>query len=179
MKKRRKTTFGLRLDQLADLFAVAADNQATTESNCTNERLSKMLRRQITKVLTDNELLFQSSAKDSDNERCDLTSLAGRSLLQVLLSPETSIKDLQLIKQGSKHLTITSVLETDLAISTTIYYAAIASCLLLHGKKITQLSYEKLVESFTLLIDKKWMSFELVDLFSQARDVCQKKRVRK
>jgi len=174
MKKGRKSTFGLRLDQLADLFAVAANDRGSRETDCADERLSKMLRQQLTKVLPDNELLFQNSAKDLENEQCNQTSLTGRSLLQLLLSPKTSIKDLQLIKQGSKHLTVTSVLEMDLAISTTIYYAVIASSLVHHAKKITQLSYEKLIESFTLLIDKKWMSFELVELFSHARDICQK-----
>lgn len=179
MRRKRKTTFGLHLDQLADLFAVAAEDRTQIETDHDDGNLAQLLRYQLTEVLPGNALLSLSSAKGSDNKKCDLTSLAGRSLLQVLFSPETSISQLQAIKEASKHLTTTSDSEAELAVATTIYHAAIASCLVHHAKKITQLSYEKLVESFTLLIEKKWMAFELVELFSRARRMCNKKRRKK
>jgi len=179
MRKKRKSTFGLRLDQLADLFDVAAKDRALTVANNTDRRLAQMLRCQLTEVLPGNVLLFPSGTKISDNKQCDLTTLAGLSLLQIFFSPETSISQLQLIKEACKRLTTTSVSEAELAVATTIYHAAIASCLVHHTKKITQHSYEKLVESFTLLIEKKWMAIELVDLFSWARGICKKKRVNK
>jgi hypothetical protein len=78
-----------------------------------------------------------------------------------------------LIKEAAKHLTGTLVSEAQRAVANTIYHAAIASCLLLHKKKITKHSYEKLDESFALLIEKDWMAAELVDLFSDARRICQ------
>lgn len=179
MRKKRKSTFGLRLDQLADLFAVAAKDRATTETNHTDKHLVQMLRCQLTEVLPGNVLLFPSGTISSDNKQCDLTSLAGRSLLQLFLSSETSISQLEVIKEASKRLTKKSVSEAELAVATTIYHAAIASCLVHHAKKITQHSYEKLDESFALLIDKRWMASELVELFSWARDICKKKRVKK
>jgi hypothetical protein len=82
------------------------------------------------------------------------------------------------IKEASKRLTTTSVSEAELAVVTTIYHAAIASCLVHHAKKITQHSYEKLDESFALLIEKKWMASELVELFSNARGICRKSKER-
>jgi hypothetical protein len=179
MRKKKKSTFGLRLDQLADLFAVAAKDRAPTEANNADGSLAKVLRRQLTEVLPGNVLSFPNSTKVSDKKQCDLTSLAGRSLLQVFLSSETSISQLQVIKEASKCLTKTSVSEAELAVATTIYHAAIASCLVHNAKKISQLSYEKLAESFTLLIQKKWMAFELVEMFSRARDICIKKRRKK
>ena len=180
MRKKRKSTFGLRLDQLADLFAVAAKGRAPTEVDHADRHLARMLRCQLTEVLPGNVLLFPTSdKKSSDNKQFDLTSLVGRSLLQVFLISETSISQLQVIKEASKHLTTTSVSEAELAVATTIYHAAIASCMVHHAKKITQHSYEKLDESFALLIDKRWMASELVELFSWARDICKKKRVKK
>jgi hypothetical protein len=179
MKKKKKSTFGLRLDQLEDLFAVASGDRTPTRAGDTDERLAKTLRRHLTEVLPGNALFSPSSAKGSDNKQSDLTSLTGRSLLQVFFSPETSTSQLQVIKETSKRLTATSDSESELAVGTTIYHAAIASCLVHHSKKITQHSYEKLVESFTLLIGKKWMAFELVELFSQARRICKKKRRKK
>lgn len=179
MSRKRKSTFGLRLDQLADLFAVAAEDRVPTEADHADERLARMLRRQLTLVLPKNVLLFPGSSKVSDNQQCDLTSLAGRSLLQVLLNPEASLNQLQLVKEAAKRLTTTSVSEEERAIATTIYHAAIASCQVHYAKKITQHSYEKLVESFTLLMEKKWMAFELVELFSRARRICKSRRTKK
>lgn len=179
MRRKRKSTFGLQLDQLADLFAVAAKDRAPTEADHADGSLAQVLRRQLTEVLPGNVLLFPNSTKVSDKKQCDLTSLAGRSLLQVFLSSETSISQLQVIKEASKCLTTTSVSEAEFAVATTIYHAAIASCLVHHAKKISQHSYEKLDESFTLLLEKKWMAFEFVELFSHARRICIKKRRKK
>ena len=176
MKKKRKSTFGLRLDQLADLFAVAAEDRTPTEADHADGHLAQLLRCKLTEVLPENALLFPNSTKVSDNKQCDLSSLAGRSLLQVFFSTETSIDQLKLIKEASKCWTTRSVSEAEFAVATTIYHAAIASCLVHHSKKITQHSYEKLDESFTLLIEKKWIAFELVELFSHARRICKKKR---
>lgn len=171
--------FGLRLGQLADLFAVAAEGRAPTEADRADEHLAEMLRRQLTEVMQGNTLLFPAASEVSADRQCDLTSLAGRSLLEVLFSPESSVSQLQVVKEASKRLTTTSVSEAERAVATTIYYAAIARCLLHHNKKITQHSYNKLDESFALLIEKKWMAQELVELFSRARRICQSKRRKK
>jgi hypothetical protein len=179
MDRNKKSTFGLRLDQLADLFAVAAEDQASTEADCAEERLADMLRRQLTEVMPGDSLLFSTASEVSENQQCDLTSLTGRSMLEVLSDPESSVSQLQVVKEASKRLTTTSVSEAERAVATTVYHAAIARCLVHHDKKITQHSYEKLEESFALLIEKKWMARELVELFSQARRICQSKRGKK
>ena len=178
-KKKRKSTFGLRLGQLADLFAVAAKDQAPTEANRADEHLAEMLRRQLTEVMPGKSLLFPAALEISANQQRDSTLLAGRSLLQVLFSPESSVSQLQVIKEAGKRLTATSVSEAERAVATTIYHAAIARCLIHHDKKITQHSYNKLDESFALLIEKNWMAHELVELFSHARRICENKRSRK
>ncbi len=173
MSSNRKTTFGLRLGQLADLFAVAAKDQASPEAECADENLSEMLRIELAEVLPGSSLLFPAVSEISVNRQSDMTTLAGQSLQQVLFSPDSSIDQLQLIKEAGKRLTITSVSEAERAVANTIYHAAIARCLILHNKKITRHSYEKLDESFALLIEKDWMAGELVELFSDARRICQ------
>jgi len=179
MSRKRKSTFGLRLDQLADLFAVAAEDREFTEADHDDERLARILRRQLTLVLPKNVLLFPGNSNVSDKQPCDLTSLAGRSLLQLLLGPETGLNQLKLVKEAAKRLTTTSVSEEERAVATTIYHAAIASCLVNYDNKITQHSYDKLDESFALLMDKKWMAFELVELFSRARRICKSRQTKK
>ena len=177
--KKRKSTFGLQLEQLADLFEVGAENPVPTEANHTGRELAQMLRTKLTEVLPGNVFSSSDSAKGSDNEQFELSSLVGESLLQVFLCPDTSISQLQVIKELSKQMTTKSISEAELAVATTIYYAAIASCLVHHRKKITQHSYEKLYESFALLIEKKWMVPKLIELFSRAQDICINKRVKK
>lgn len=173
MSRNRKTTFGLRLGQLADLFAVAAKDQASSEAECAEESLAEMLRGELAEVMPGNSLLFPAVSEISENRQDSMTTFAGQSLQRILFSPDSSIDQLQLIKEAGKHLTITSVSEAERAVANTIYHAAIARCLILYNKKITRHSYEKLDESFALLIEKDWMAGELVELFSDARRICQ------
>ena len=173
MSSNRKTTFGLRLGQLADLFAVAVKKQESVETECVEENLAEMLRGELAEVMPGGSLLFPAVTEISENRQSDMTTLAGQSLQQVLFSSDSSIARLQLIKEAGKHLTITPVSEAERAVANTIYHAAIARCLILHNKKITKHSYEKLDESFALLIEKDWMASELVELFSDARRICQ------
>lgn len=173
MSDNRKTTFGLRLGQLADLFAVAVRNQQSPEAECAAENLAEILRGELDEIMPGGSLLFPAVSEISENRRDSISALEGQSLRQVLFSPDTDINRLRLIKEAGKHLTIMSVSETERAVANTIYHAAIARCLVLHNKKITKHSYKKLDESFALLSDKDWMAGELVELFSDARRVCQ------
>jgi hypothetical protein len=179
MSSKKRSTFGLRLDQLADLFGVAADDHAPTEADCAHEHLAEMLRRQLTEVMPGNSLLLTAVSEISASDKCDLTAMIGRSLLQVLSGPESSVHQLLVVKEASKSLSSTTVSEQERAAANTIYHATIASCLVHHDKKITQHSYDKLDKSFALLIEKKWMARELAKLFSDARRVCQTKRSEK
>jgi hypothetical protein len=132
-----------------------------------------MLRVELAEVLPGSSLLFPAVSEISSSRQSDVALLVGQSLLQLFFSPESTIGQLQLIKEAGKRLTITSVSEAERAVATTIYHAAIARCLAHHDKKITKHSYEKLDDSFALLIEKDWMARELVELFADARCICQ------
>ena len=173
MSSNRKTTFGLRLGQLADLFAVATKNQESSEAECAEENLAEMLHIELAEVMPGSSFLFPAVSEISTSCQSDVALLVGQSLQQLFFGPESSIGQLQLIKEAAKHLTGTLASEAQRAVANTIYHAAIARCLTLHNKKITKHSYEKLDESFALLIEKDWMAAELVELFSDARRVCQ------
>ena len=175
-KQKKRSTFGLRLDQLADLFGVAADDPVLAKADCADEHLAKTLHRRLTEVMPGNSLLLMTISKIAPS---DLTAMVGKSLLQALSGPESSISRLQTVKEASKSLSTAAVSEQERAVATTIYHAAIASCLVHHDKKISQHSYDKLDESFALLIEKTWMARELVELFSNAQQVCQTKRSKK
>ena len=76
------------------------------------------------------------------------------------------------IKDCSKTLSCTLDSRTETALARTVYFAAITSALVHHDTKITQNSYATLAESLAMLIEKRWMAPELVELFSQARHIC-------
>ena len=173
MSSNKKTTFGLRLGQLADLFAVAVRNQESPEAECPEESLTQMLHDELAEVMPGSSLLFPAVSEISTSRQSDAALLVGQSLQQLFFGTEAAISQLQLVKETAKHLTGTLVSEAQRAIANTIYHSAIACCLTLHNKKITKHSYEKLDESFALLIEKDWMTGELIELFSDARLVCQ------
>jgi hypothetical protein len=173
MSSNKKTTFGLRLGQLADLFAVAVKNQEPPEADCAEENLSRMLRDELAEVMPGCSLLFPAVSEISTRRQSDVAFLVGQSLRQLFFNSEATISQLQLVKEAAKHLTKTLDSGARRAVANTIYHAAIARCLNLHNKKITKHSYEKLDESFALLIEKDWMAEELIGLFSDARRVCQ------
>ncbi len=173
MSNNRKTTFGLRLGQLADLFAVATKDQAFPEAECAEENLAEMLRVELAEVLPGSSLLFPAVSEISASRQSDVALLVGQSLMQLFFGSETTIGQLQLIKEAGKRLTGTFVSQAQRSLTNTIYHAAIARCLVLHNRKISKHSYEKLDESFALLIEKDWMAGELVELFSDARRICQ------
>jgi len=54
-----------------------------------------------------------------------------------------------------------------------IYYAAIASALVFHDRRITQPSYEKLQEAYARLDEKPWGFSKLNELFRRVRAVCR------
>ena len=179
MSKKRRSTFGLQFGQLADLFAIAVKGRVSTGVDHAEERLAEKLRNQLMEVIPGNSLLFPTASDIPENEQRDVTSLTGQSLQDVLLSPKVGVAQLRVVKEAGKRLTATSTSEAERAVATTFYHAAIACCLVHHDKKISQHSYDKLDESFALLMEKKWMAEELVELFTQARSICQSKQSKK
>ena len=59
--------------------------------------------------------------------------------------------------------------------ATAVYFAAIASALLFHDRKITTFSYKSLDESFSKLINEKWIVKDIAELFDRACRVCRQK----
>ena len=158
----KQSTYGLKLEQLANLFSVAAEEENHMDDFHNEKAAASLLQNQLTSSLPKDSLL-----------------LAGKSLLDVLLNPKSEAGLLQAIKDYSKNLSCSSTCEAEIAAATIIYYAALASLLIYHEKKITQYSYEALAESFALLMEKKWIAEELAELFSHARRICKSKREEK
>ena len=173
---RKTSTYGLRLDQIESLFSVSAGDPDPTDEKGDNEKMTHLLRRQLTCVLPARAVWFDVLVMMMEQQGCDTQPLTDRPLAAVLLGPRSDVGLLQAIKDCSKRLSCTLDSEAESALATTLYFAALASALVYHDEKITQSPYERLDESFALLIEKKWMAKELVELFSEARRMCQSKQ---
>ena len=92
----------------------------------------------------------------------------------VLLDSETGLDVLETIKDYGKKLVAGKDSEAEHAVSTAIYFAAIASALLFHDQKITSYTYPALAEAFSTLIDKQWLAPELARHLAKARRLCIK-----
>ena len=171
----KKSTYGLRLDQMADLFALGADDPDPAVGGGDDTTLRELLHEQLTCTAPKGSLLLDTLAMMIAPLEGGAGALNDRTLSETLLSPQSDLSLIQAIKDCSKALSCTLDSQAETALARTVYFAAIASALLHHDTKITQSSYETLAESLTMLIEKQWMVPELIELFAQARQVCQRR----
>ncbi len=169
----KKSTYGLRPDQMADLLALGAEAPDTTAEKCRNEILQALLHEQLTSVRPKGSLLRETLNMLIDPVRTPATGPDSRPLGEILLSPQSDLELLRTIKDASKRLSCTLDSQDETALARTVYFAAIGAALVHHGAKITQMSNETLAESLALLTEKPWMTPDLIELFSRARQICQ------
>ena len=171
-----KSTYGLKIEQLATIFSIGLETAIPMDEILDDDATARLLREQLTSTLPKDSFLLDSVLLIMGRLGCDVRSLAGKSLGEVLLDPGSDIGLLQAIKDHSKKLSHSSVCQAEAAVATTIYYAALASSLLYHDRKITQYSREDLDQSFAVLMEKKWMTPELAGLFRRARSSYKDKK---
>ena len=170
------STYGLRLDQMRNLYCMGADRPDSASERDDNEEMADLLQEQLTRALPRGSLLLDALFMMLGRQGCDTRPLAGRSLGEVFLDPQFDVSLLEALKTCSKTLSAALDSQAESVLATTLYFAALASVLVHHDKKITQSTYEKLEESFALLTQKKWMTRELIDLFSRAQRICHSRR---
>ncbi|MBN1510154.1 MAG: hypothetical protein JW955_25125 [Sedimentisphaerales bacterium] len=166
------STHGLRPDQLAGLFSVGLDDSDAAQ----DKSMIQLLHSRLTYALPSDSLLFDALTMMMGRLGCDVRSLAGSSLIDVLLNPRSDIGLLYAIKDCSKRLSFGLESKVEAGLATTTYYAAVASALVHHDRRITGYSYEALDRSFAAFAAKEWVGPELAGLFSRAQRICHDKR---
>ena len=168
----KKSTFGLKLEQLSDLFTVGIDNADPLDEACDDEEIADLLQNQLTAALPKDLVLFDSLLMMMGRLGCDTRALAGKSLGEILLESKSDIGLLQAVKDSTKEMSCRSVSDAQSGVAIALYYASLASSVVHHSKKITQYSYEALAESFASLAETKWMAPQLARLFARASRIC-------
>lgn len=170
----KKSTYGLRLDQLAGLFALGAETAIDQPEG--RRRMTELLNEHLTSTLPTGMIVLDAMMMMVGQMGYETQSLGGRTLKEVLLDRRSDIGLLRAIKECCKRLSLRLESKTEAAIATTLYYAAMASALVHHDTRITQHSCAALDKALAMLMDKPWMDPDLITLFSQARDICGSKR---
>jgi hypothetical protein len=166
----------LKPNQLARLLSISTEEMESVHIVCDDKATAELLRNKLKSTLPKDSFLLESLLIVMERLGFDMREQVGRPLCDVLLDPATDVSLLSAIKDYSKKYSSSLVSEAEMAVAITIYYAALASALLYHDEKITQYSYKTLGQYFALLVKKKWMTPELINLFSQAHSICQNKR---
>ncbi len=175
-KMERKSTYGLKLEQLTKLLSIGAGDAIPPDGFCEDEMIASHLLSQLGEPLCEDSPVFGSLSAILEQGGLRAGPLVGKTLCQVMLDEKTSPKLLEAFKTFGKRLSFTVVHETESSVGVTLYHTSIASALVHHSEKISRSSYEELGGNFDLLIGKKWMLKELVVMLTKARDICRKKQ---
>jgi len=171
----KKSTYGLRLDQMASLFAMGIDEPHAAAHKSDDHMLRDLLHEQLTCAEPKGSLLRDTLAMMMHRANTRANLPRERPLGDILLQPHSDVKLLEAIKDSSKTLSVTLESQTETALARTLYFAAIAAALVHHDVKITQNSYAVLAEAVASLQAKPWMTAELAELFAQAQEICRRR----
>ena len=101
-----------------------------------------------------------------------LSDVGARALSQLLMNAQTDLAILRTLKDYAKALSRCGAQGPEHTAAIVVYYAAIASALVFHGKRITRHSYETLRGAFSQLAEKNWLPREVKELFRRGREAC-------
>ncbi len=145
-----ESAFELKSVQLARLLELSGDAEPASDA-ATEELLRGLLGRPVP----------QSAGVPSGT--------AGRPCGEVLLDAGTGADVLAAVKEYAKDLVRRAGSESEVAVATALYYAAIAAAFVHAGTKITEHSDERVAEGLADLESRAWLPAELRQLFESAR----------
>jgi len=170
----KATTFGANPEGLAELLGlgVAADDPGAEQPD---RAKADLLRARLAGTMPLDVDVVDALPAILGRLCRQLLPLEGRPLGEVLLSPQTDRATIETIKDYGKGLAGRQDGEVEHSVAVVIYFAAIASALLFHDRKISSYSYRALAESFDALVHMPWMAPEIARHLAQARQLCRKK----
>ncbi len=175
MIEKRPSSAHLNNQQLKNLFTIGSDVERDPNEGSPDQRKGEMLRDYLAGILpldhVVSELLPEILA-----ECCQKMKLfTDQSFAALLADPTTDLPVLEKIKEFNKTLVESAQSQEEHDVAAVVYYAAIASALVHHRKKLTSFSYANLKESLQKLVASPWTTPDLVLLFKQAVDICHQR----
>ena len=171
----KKSIYGLKREQLHRVLSVVTDQTKSWDVMCDVPSVSVHLKRWLDTPFRQESPTFHSLYEALQHSGYDTDSLGDKSLSDILSDPNAGAVVLQSLNDWARTLSLSANHEAEPAIAFAVYYATIANSIVFHERKIGTYSYESLTESFTDLLEKKWICPKLKKLFSNARETCQEK----
>lgn len=172
---KKTTTFGLSPEKMAKLLSIGSEIGKSEKEADQDQLKAELLQDRLGETLPLDKSMLKSLPVVLVSLCEKLGVLAGEPIGNLVQNPKTKISVIKKLKDYSKKLSECAKSEAENDTSIAIYYAAIASALVFHDLRITKFSFEGLNKAFCSLIDKPWMSGELITLFRKGLEVSQNK----
>ena len=169
------STFGLKPDKLAQLWNMGSKMDRSDSKQSDDQKKADLLCDRLAQKIPFDHVVAQLLPKALAQVCKDIQPFTGNSYGVLINDPLTDVTILKQIKDDNKKLSqhIKSNDEYDVVI--VVYYAAIASALVFHDRRITSFSYGHLNEKFISLLELTWLTSDIRNLFLKARDYCGQK----
>ena len=172
---KESTTFGVSPERIAEIFQIGSDINEADEKVDLDQKKAELLSNRLEDTLPFHTSVVGMFREELGPLRNTLAELTSESIGKLLLDSQTDITIITKIKDYGKKLSKSSNSEVEYETANTIYHAAIARCMVSHGRKITKFSCEDLRHYFNILRKKNWIPTELRELFKQASQYCRDK----
>jgi len=169
---KRPTTFGLSPNKLAGLWNIGSDVGEAEKATDLNNKKTELLRDLLAGTLPTQSPKAKSRPKGLKHQKSVVSFLTNVPIEKLLMSPETDIALIRKIKNYCKKLSSNAKSKVEYQVANTVYYAAIASALIFHDRRITKFSYKNLEGYFQRLGRENWIPETLVRLFTKAWEYC-------
>ena len=174
-----KSIHGLEREQLQRIFSIATGQTKSWDVMCDDQMMAAHLKTWLHTPLREGSPTFDSLRDTLEHSGDDTNSLGDSSLCDILTDSNADPVLLQSMNDCARKLSLSAHNEAEHAVAFTVYYATIANAIVFQDQKIGTCSDDTLIETFTDLIEKKWIASTLKTLFSKAKDICQEKLSRK
>lgn len=166
--------FDLTESQKSRLFGLGLGSSPRDESTNTNDQKTDLLYDILNSRLPVTPSVVDSLPRVVKDLCPSLNSVAGGTIGGLLHNPRTEISTLKRIKLYAKESGTSAESEAQTDAYMVVYYAAIASALLFHDKKITRHAHEDLKEFFMSYSQEVWVLEEIKGLFREAHIHCER-----
>jgi len=166
-------TSGFGPDKLHHLLRICSQADPAEGKTDSNQRKAELLQDMLAETLPVETLV--NNLPEELTTLCQISGIASEeSVRDLLTKPKTDVGQLRIMRDYFKKKSKCARSEAEQA-ATTVYYAALAYALVVHGLKITKFSYEDLHRAFSRLANTDWVPSAVSGLFRRACEYCRGK----
>jgi hypothetical protein len=175
---RHLTASGLSPDKLAQLWNIGSETDRAEPEVDQDSKKTELLRDLLAGTLPAQLDKGKARSTEKTHLQSVVSSIADKPIERLIQNSGTDVALLRRVKDHGKRLSDNAESKAQYHVANTVYYAAIASALVFHDKRITKFSYKDLGKYFRRLDKEKWIPEALRGLLSRAAEYCQMRQSR-